>query len=121
MPEEQSKPLLARASLGLALAMWIEESPGRGMDLEKLLTETCGLFHPGGPSELPWPEPEPGSAKGDAAALKLALEAADKKLQFAGRREGPAPLPARSAPASRPGNTAILDAHGRWRRGQSHS
>jgi hypothetical protein len=82
LPEEERKPLLAKAGLGLALAEWIEDRPGRGMDLDKLLTETCLLFQPNGVTQLPWPEPEAGSGKGSAEALKQALEAADKDFNL---------------------------------------
>jgi hypothetical protein len=78
MPAEQGGPLFAKASLGLALALWIEDGPG----LAAALAEACRLLHPDGPLELPWPDPEPGSAKGDAEALKRALEAAEKDFDL---------------------------------------
>ncbi len=80
--QELGRPLMAKADLGLALAAWIQDDTQRGMDLEKLLTDTCMRFHPDGPSELPWPQPAPGSAKGDVEALKRALEEADKNFDL---------------------------------------
>jgi hypothetical protein len=62
--------------------MWIEERPRPTMAMERYLTETCLLFHEEGPTELPWPAAEPGSAKGDAESLKRALEEADKNFNL---------------------------------------
>jgi hypothetical protein len=82
MSPDQGQQLLAKASLGLALAAWIQDDPRHSEDLEKQLIQTCLMFHANGPTELPWPEPQPGSAKGDAEALKRALEEADKNFDL---------------------------------------
>jgi TolA-binding protein len=82
MPEAEGKSLLAKASLGLALINWLQESPDRAMMVEKLLADTCLLFHADGPLELPWPAAEAGSAKGSAEELKRALEQADKNFDL---------------------------------------
>lgn len=80
--DDSGRALQARAKLGLALAMWIENDPREAEPLETALVDTCLSFHAGGAVELPWPEPQPGSAKGDAEALKRALEAADKNFNL---------------------------------------
>ena len=88
MPEEKRKSLLAKAGVGLVLADWIEDDAGRGDRIETALLETCRLLHAEGPDELPWPAPEPGSAKGDAESLKRALEAADKNFNLPPEEKG---------------------------------
>jgi len=88
MEEDKGRPLLAKAAVGLTLADWLEEDAGRGDRLEKALAETCHLLHPEGPDELPWPEPVPGSAKGDAESLRRALEEADKDFNLPPEEKG---------------------------------
>jgi hypothetical protein len=84
---DAGKALQARATLGLALALWIENDPQRAETLAATLGDACLLLHPDGPLELPWPEPEPGSAKGDADSLKRALEAADKHFNLSAEQK----------------------------------
>ena len=74
--------LAGKASLGLALIKWIQDEPTGSDELERALVDACTHLHPDGPLELPWPEPQPGSAKGDAEALKRALEADDKNFDL---------------------------------------
>jgi hypothetical protein len=82
MPEAQGKPLRAKAAVGLTLVAWIEDDPQRGDGLEKCLAQTCLSLHADGPLELPWPDPQPGDVRGDADALKRALEEADKNFDL---------------------------------------
>jgi hypothetical protein len=84
---DDGKALQARAALGLALAGWIEDDPSQADRLATSLDDACVAFHPDGPMELPWPAPEPGSAKGDAEALKRALEAADRHFNLPPERK----------------------------------
>jgi len=88
MPEEKRQALAAKAAVGLALADWMEDDAGRGDRLETALMAACRLLHAGGPEELPWPAPAPGSAKGDAESLKRALEAADKNFNLPPEEKG---------------------------------
>jgi hypothetical protein len=74
--------LAAKASLGLALIKWLQDEPTGSDELERALVDACTHLHPDGALELPWPEPQPGSAKGDADALKRALEADDKNFDL---------------------------------------
>ncbi len=82
LPEAERGPVMAKASLGLALARWIDAGPAKAMEVEEDLAKTLLLLHPDGPSELPWPEAEPGAAKGSAESLRRALEQADKNVNL---------------------------------------
>jgi tetratricopeptide (TPR) repeat protein len=88
MDEEKGKSLLAKAEVGLVLADWIEDDVDHGDELDASLGAACRLLHPEGPEELPWPEPEPGSAKGNAESLQRALEAADKNFNLPPEEKG---------------------------------
>ncbi|MGA3371740.1 MAG: hypothetical protein ABSC48_08275 [Terracidiphilus sp.] len=88
MAEDKGKPLLAKAEVGLVLADWIEDDAERGGRLDAALGATCRLLHPEGPEALPWPDPVPGSAKGDAESLQRALEAADKNFNLPPEEKG---------------------------------
>lgn len=79
---DEATDLKAKASVGLTLVAWLKNNPSKYDKLEKLMAKTCRLLHPDGPLELPWPEPEDGRARGDAEALKRALEEADRNVDL---------------------------------------
>lgn len=82
MPDEEGQPMLAKARIGLALSAWIADDARNETELEALLLESCRSLHPEGATELPWPAPVAGSAKGDAESLKRALEEADRNFNL---------------------------------------
>jgi len=65
---EHRDPMLASAKLGLALAAWIEDTPGSPRRVEDLLVEAARLVDPAGALTRPW-------ADGDAADIAERLAA----------------------------------------------
>jgi len=80
LEEENARPLLVKAAVGLVLVQWLEKSDKDEESLEDALWETALLIHADGPKELPWPEIS--ELKDDPDALRRALEEADKNFEL---------------------------------------
>jgi SAM-dependent methyltransferase len=73
---------LASVHLGLALAEWLDPSPGSAQRVEQLLAESARLLDPGGVLEADWPAPPQGNAAENLTTLSEERDVVLRNVHF---------------------------------------